>query len=684
MKQLEDSIKTLNGIGDKTLRLYEKLSVFSLWDLLFYFPRTYYEFPAPIANCEDVLDNEAVALRITVQERAKTRKTGRMDITTLQCFCGNVPIQMVWFRTPYIKNQLQLNQTYIFYGVLKSDGAMRKKMEQPILYTEEKYALELKSLQPIYSLTKGLTNNHIKKSIGGLLNSLSLKEFLPPSIIKKRHLESISYALRQIHFPDSFEELTKARERLVYNEFFSFFLSMEMTKNKEEQIPNTFILNKNHYYQTCLEHLPFELTQGQRDCLKEVREDFLGSYVTQRLIQGDVGSGKTIIAFLLMTLMVENGYQAAIMAPTEILAQQHYTTFCNYIKDYQLPFEAVLLTGSLTAKQKREVYSKIEEKNPCFIIGTNALIQEKVSYESLGLVITDEQHRFGVKQRDAFRKKGDGPFTLVMSATPIPRTLSMILYGDMNISVISDVPAKRLPIKNAVIKPKDITTAYQFIYSEVKAKRQAYVICPLVEASEKTESENVCNYANKLKEYYKDTINIGILHGKMAAEEKKGIMEDFLNQNIDVLVSTTVVEVGVNVPNASVMLIENANRFGLAQLHQLRGRVGRGDAQSYCIFVDSGKEEKNKRLEVISHSNDGFYVANEDLKLRGPGDFYGIRQSGDFNFSLGDVYQDANILKYAAEDAKHIMSEDCLLKKEEHQLLKDYLFQQQQHQFTNL
>ncbi|MCR4675166.1 MAG: ATP-dependent DNA helicase RecG [Lachnospiraceae bacterium] len=684
MKHLEDSIKTLKGIGDKLKNLYEKLSIFSLWDLLFYYPRTYFEYPMPIDECSQISDGETVALRIQVHESCKNNKTRRMEITTLNTFCGETPIQMIWFRSPYIKNQIQLHETYIFYGVIKSDGYSRKKMEQPILYTEEKYEKELSTLQPIYGLTKGLTNNQVKKNLHSLLEEDTFLEFLPEKYIHKRNLESFSHSIKQIHFPDSFEELRNARNRLVYDEFLTFFLNMEKMKENEEAIINHFSFSKEDYYKKCLQRLPFELTEGQKSCLEEIKSDFQGEFISQRLIQGDVGSGKTIIAFLLMTLVVENGYQAAIMAPTEILARQHYETFCNYIKSFELPFEAVFLTGSFTAAQKRKIYEKLSSEEPIFIIGTNALIQEKANYDNLALVITDEQHRFGVKQRDTFRKKGNMPFTLVMSATPIPRTLSMILYGDMNISVISDVPAKRLPIKNAVIKPKEVEEAYRFIYRQIHEGRQAYVICPLVEASEKTESENVLDYGKKLREYYKGSVSVGVLHGRMSADEKQSVMEDFLNKNIDILVSTTVVEVGVNVPNATVMLIENANRFGLAQLHQLRGRVGRGEWQSYCMFVDSSKEEKNKRLEVISKSNDGFYVASEDLKLRGPGDFYGIRQSGEFDFSLADIYQDGNLMQYASEDAKEIIKDDPSLSKEEHKALKDFLLQLSSHQYTNL
>ena len=685
MYTLEDSIKTLKGIGSKTAVLYERLSLESLWDLLFYFPRAYEEFPLPTADLSEVCDDEKTAVYFTVNEIPKNIKTKRMDITTLQGFVGDIPFEVVWFRSAYIKNQLQLHETYVFYGKITSVGAFKKKMEQPLVFTKEKYESVLSSLQPVYSLTKGLTNNALKKQLKSLLDEVSVNEFLPDELLANRNLLGFFDAIKGIHFPDSFDELASARKRLVYNEFLCFILEMERGKLEEEKVLNEFQLSKDDCYESCIKNLPFELTEGQKACLNDLKDDVSGKYVSQRLIQGDVGSGKTILAFLFMTLFVENNYQAAIMVPTEILAKQHYETFCSYIRKFQLPFEACLLVGSMTAKEKREVYDKVSSDKPCYIIGTNALIQEKASYRSLALVITDEQHRFGVKQRDAFRKKGIHPFTVVMSATPIPRTLSMILYGDMNISVISDVPKNRLPIKNAVITKKELNNAYQLLYKEVERGHQGYVICPLVEASEKTESENVNDYGKKLCELFKNRIHIGILHGKMPAEEKQRVMEAFLKKEVDVLVSTTVVEVGVNVPNATVMIIEDANRFGLAALHQLRGRVGRGDLQSYCIFVDaSKKQEQNKRLKVLKDSNDGFYIANEDLKLRGPGDFYGIRQSGEFDFDLADIYQDADILKIASADAKEILKKDATLSTEEYEPLNRFLQQKSIHQYTNL
>ena len=394
----------------------------------------------------------------------------------------------------------------------------------------------------------------------------------------------------------------------------------------------------------------------------------------QRLIQGDVGSGKTILAFLAMADAAHNGYQSAIMAPTEVLARQHYETFQQLCERFGLHIPVVLLTGSMTARQKRRAYEALEVYENAMVIGTHALIQEKAVYQNLALVITDEQHRFGVKQRETFAQKGYEPHVLVMSATPIPRTLAIILYGDLDISVIDEVPAKRLPIKNCVVNTTYRPKAYSFIENEIKMGHQAYVICPLVEESENMEAENVTDYAKKLRGIFPEEIQLGVLHGQMKPDQKNKIMEEFAAGSIQVLISTTVVEVGVNVPNATVMLIENAERFGLAQLHQLRGRVGRGDAQSYCIMVNcSDNKNAAKRLDILNRSNDGFKIASEDLKLRGPGDFFGIRQSGDMQFALADIYQDAGVLQKASEEVTAILEQDPELEKPENRNLKRYL-----------
>ena len=423
-----------------------------------------------------------------------------------------------------------------------------------------------------------------------------------------------------------------------------------------------------------IEKLPYKLTNAQLRVLAEVQRDMRSEHVMQRLIQGDVGSGKTILAFLAMADAAHNGYQSAIMAPTEVLARQHYESFTGLCEEFGLDYPVILLTGSMTAKQKKEAYRRLEEAPDALVIGTHALIQEKVLYQNLALVITDEQHRFGVKQRESFSEKGSKPHILVMSATPIPRTLAIILYGDLDISVVDEVPAKRLPIKNCVVDTRYRPKAYQFIEKEVEAGHQAYVICPLVEESENMEAENVTDYAKRLKEELPEHIRVGILHGQMKPAQKNEVMEQFAANEIQVLVSTTVVEVGVNVPNATVMMIENAEHFGLAQLHQLRGRVGRGDAQSYCIMVNvSGSKESMKRLDILNKSNDGFKIASEDLKLRGPGDFFGIRQSGEIQFALADIYQDAYTLQKASGEVQALLEEDPDLLMEEHGNLRHYL-----------
>ncbi len=428
-------------------------------------------------------------------------------------------------------------------------------------------------------------------------------------------------------------------------------------------------LSNNQYPMICvaqtgrlIEALPYRLTQAQQNVWSQIQADLTSDHTMNRLIQGDVGSGKTILAFLALIMCVANGYQGAMMAPTEVLAAQHFETLTQLQKQYDLPICPVLLTGSTPAKERKVIYAQIESGEANVILGTHALIQDKVIYHNLALVITDEQHRFGVRQRESLAQKGNTVHVLVMSATPIPRTLAIILYGDLHISVLDELPANRLPIRNCVVNTSYRDTAYRFIEKEVAAGHQVYVICPMVDEGEAEELENVVSYTAKLKGTLDSSVQIAALHGRMKAAEKKRIMEAFAARQIDVLVSTTVIEVGINVPNATVMMVENAERFGLAQLHQLRGRVGRGKEQSYCIFMSgSQKTETMARLKILNESNDGFYIASQDLKLRGPGDLFGIRQSGDLHFALGDIYQDAGILQRASERADRIMAEDTAL-----------------------
>ena len=549
-------------------------------------------------------------------------------------------------------------------------------MEQPeIFYPSELYEEKINTLQPNYALTAGLTNNAVVKAMKQAISYLDLKQdFLPPDVRTRYHLAEYNYAIQGIHFPVDKEEFYTARERLVFEEFLVFILALRQMKEKNEKSKNSFSFAIAEPVEQFMHKLPYELTGAQQKVWEEIKADLNGAHVMSRLVQGDVGSGKTIIALLGLLLAAVNGYQGALMAPTEVLAKQHFESICEMLEKHQIPVCVELLTGSMTAKEKRMAYERIASGEAQIIVGTHALIQEKVKYHSLALVVTDEQHRFGVKQREKLAEKGNTPHILVMSATPIPRTLAIILYGDLDISAIDELPANRLPIKNCVVDTNYRKTAYQFMKKQVLEGRQCYVICPMIEENENLEAENVIDYAKTLQEEMGDNIQVAYLHGKMKQSEKDVIMEQFGKREIQILVSTTVIEVGINVPNATVMMVENAERFGLAQLHQLRGRVGRGKYQSYCIFMSASKSKETKeRLSILNKSNDGFFIASEDLKLRGPGDLFGIRQSGILDFKLGDVFQDAKILQRASEAAEQLISEDENLEKQNHQNIREYL-----------
>ena len=660
MMRLEDSITKLKGIGEKTAALFGRVGVFSCYDLITFYPRTYFAYPDPLEEepSSEML-GKPFCIAATITDPVGSRG-GKIPVTTTRIKSFGCEIDCVWYRTPYIRHQLVPGTHRLFYGILEKQGN-HYKLQQAKVYTPQEYTKLQNRLQPVYSLTKGLSNQTVCKAVDLALTMLDQQpqEYIPEAFRKKRKLMSYRMALRHLHFPDDFEDLKEARRRICYNEFFDFAFEMRREKEGEDVIQNPFVFQSLKEKDRVMEQLPYQLTRGQQDALDDILKDFQSEHVTQRLIQGDVGSGKTILAFLAMISCAENGYQTVMMAPTEVLARQHYETFEELLKAYHLPYRAVLLTGSVKGKKRNEVLSKIASGEADFVLGTHALFQEKVAYHRLALAITDEQHRFGVKQRKMLSEKGECPFSIVMSATPIPRTLAMILYQNMNISVISDVPARRKPIKNALITPKMRTKAYQMILKEVQEGHQAMVICPLVEESEKMDGENVTDYAEKLRGMFHDRATVGLLYGPMKPEEKEKVMEQFASGRIDVLVSTTVIEVGVNVPNATVIMIEDAQRFGLAQLHQLRGRVGRGDAQSYCMFVDtSGGAKAPERLKVMTSSNDGFFLAEKDLKMRGPGDFYGIRQSGDFAFALADLYQDGDLLKEVGEDMQEFFSSE--------------------------
>ena len=650
-------LSSLKGIGQKTEQLFTKAGITDTSQLPYYYPRSYDIYKEPVLISE--IDEDGIyTLYLSIASDVEVKPMKKLNITTVFAVDEqNERIKLTWFNMPFMKGALRRGYRYMVRGRVVCRGSL-VSMEQPKLYTAAEYELKLHYIQPIYPLVKGLTNNMVTKAVTqyfAMQNNPEEMEYLPKELIERYELKPLYEAIKYIHFPRGINEMQESRKRLAFDEFFGFMMKLENLKSQRTYLENECMIHEGGYAARLISELPYQLTEPQRKAYDEMVADMSGKHVMNRLIQGDVGSGKTIIAVLALLNAVEAGFQGALMAPTEVLAKQHYDTVCELLKKHEFPVTPVLLVGSMSASQKKKAHEQIKDGTADIIIGTNALIQEKVEYNNLGFVVTDEQHRFGVNQRGGLARKGGHPHVCVMSATPIPRTLAIILYGDLDISIINAMPVGRLPIKNAVVGEEYRPKAYRFIMNQAALGHQAYVICPMVEDNEISESENVTDYTVELRKNLPG-LTVEGLHGQMAADTKNDIMGRFAKCEIQVLVSTTVIEVGINVPNATVMLIENAEKFGLAQLHQLRGRVGRGNAQSYCIFVStSKKEEAKQRLDIIGKSNDGFYIAEQDLKLRGPGDFFGIRQSGDMSFKLADIYTDADMLKKAKDCADYII-----------------------------
>lgn len=665
-------LNNLKGIGEKTEKLFYKAGVEKVNDLLRYYPRYYDVFEEPVL-IRDLECDRTQAIKGTVVREVSIKRVRNLQVVTgyLRDERGDA-IKATWFNSPYLKGKLTIGSTFIFRGFVKENYS-NFSIEQPKIFGIAEYNKKKGEMQPVYPLVSGLTNNMVQKAVKQALKLVETEEFLPEKIRNKYGLEGLQQAIEHIHYPTDKNQLYSARKRLIFDEFFMFIYNIRNLKDKNTEIHNRHILVEPKEVKTLINNLPYELTNAQKRTWEEIKRDISSTKVMNRLIQGDVGSGKTIIAFFALITAALNNGQGAMMAPTEVLARQHYDNLIELIKEHNINVNPVVLVGSMTAKEKREAYKVIESGDADIIIGTHALIQEKVNYNNLTMVVTDEQHRFGVRQREAISEKGEHPHIMVMSATPIPRTLAIIMYGDLDISVIDELPANRLPIANCVVGTDYRPNAYDFMTKQIAKGRQVYVICPTVEYSEAVEGENVIEYAEKLKRIMPVSVNIEFLHGRMKPAEKNEIMDRFANNQIQILVSTTVVEVGVNVPNATVMMVENAERFGLAQLHQLRGRVGRGKYQSYCIFINgSGKKEALERLNILCKSNDGFLIANEDLKLRGPGDFFGVRQSGDFEFRLGDIMNGANILKQASEAVELILNEEVEISDKQRKIIIEY------------
>ena len=675
-------ILEVKGIGEKTEKLFQKLGVYTTDDLIEFYPRNYDMYQAPIKVCE--LDNQSVAafhcVIVTTPVIRQVRKLSILILNVKDEDGENITVK--WYNMPFLKNKFRIGQHYVFRGKVSKNNFYGKDrnngkitLEQPEIYLPEEYAGKQGALSPIYRLTEGLSNKIVTKSVKQVIeNEFAGYEFLAEEILQKYHLMGYQTAILKIHFPETEEEMQEARRRLAFNEFFLFLMALHRFKEEEGVVLNEYPVDDFKRTDAFLESLPYELTGAQKKVIAQMRNDFSGKRPMNRLVQGDVGSGKTIVALTGLLDIAFQGYQGALMAPTEVLAVQHYESISKMLEENNIPLRVELLTGSMKAKEKRQAYERIELGISDIIIGTHAIIQDAVRYYNLALVITDEQHRFGVKQREKLSDKGLYPHIMVMSATPIPRTLAIILYGDLDVSVIDELPVGRQPVKNCVVGREYRPNAYRFLAEQVQQGHQCYVICPMIEENENLESADVISYAEILRENLPDDIRVEYLHGKMHPGRKNEIMECFAANEIQVLVSTTVIEVGVNVPNATVMMVENAERFGLASLHQLRGRVGRGKVQSYCIFIStSDKAETKKRLEILNKSNDGFEIADWDLRLRGPGDFFGIRQSGDMDFKIADIYSDAKTLQEAAEAAGFAEQNKYLLDAGRMQMLENKL-----------
>lgn len=642
-------IENLKGIGDKTAGLFHKLGIFNCADLLNYYPRAY-DFYEQITDIKSSAPGERNAILCTVKSTPKIMRYNSKSIVSFFVTDSENVFEVKFFNAPYMLKSVKVGDRKVFRGVLRAIKD-RLVMDQPKMYSPDEYSKLEGTITPVYSLTKDLSNDRISKCVNQVLNGLSLPpDYMTAEELKEFSLSDYATSLKNIHFPASYEAQYYARRRIVFEEFLYFVRIAKEGAKENINLKNTCRMIEVSDCKRLEESLPYSLTNAQKRAIRDIFDDMSGDYLMNRLVQGDVGSGKTIVAVMAMLMCAANGYQCAMMAPTEVLARQHYENVKSLTDKYKLCFKPVLLTGKMGAKDKREALAAIATGEANVVLGTHAIIQEGVEFKNLSLVITDEQHRFGVKQRETFKNKGNEPHLLVMSATPIPRTLAMIVFAGLSVSVIDELPKNRVPIQNCVVNSSFRKKAYEKIKEELDKGHQAYIICPMVLDNEDYDPnlKSVEQHTKDIKEIFGEHYRVASLNGKMKPDEKTRIMENFKNKNIDILVSTTVIEVGIDVPNATIIMIENADRFGLSQLHQLRGRVGRGSDASFCILMsDTKNDETLKRLKILNETNDGFKIANEDMKLRGPGELNGVRQSGELQFSLGDITKDGDLMLLA-------------------------------------
>ena len=667
---IDKPIRYLKGIGEKRAELFEKKGIETVEDLLYFFPRSH-EDRSKIKPISECAEGETVCIEAAVYNEPSDKYVRRgMLITSMLVYDDSSMMNLVWYNNKYIKNNFVTGGKYIFFGKVSKNKQGRVQMTAPV-YEKAGSSRFTGKIIPIYPLTAKLPQKIVQSAMELALEEAGkLEEYLPSRIREEYMIAEINFAMRNIHFPADFESYNIARERFVFEEL----LVLQLALN-ERKATNTVSAGQIFTDVKCIREfsdtLPFGLTSAQKRTINEICRDCKSGRQMNRLVQGDVGSGKTAVAAAAIYMAVKNGFQAAMMAPTEILASQHMESLSDMFEKHDI--HTVLLTGSMRAKEKRTALEEISSGSAQVIIGTHALIQGDVEFNKLGLVVADEQHRFGVEQRAKLMAKGTNPHMLIMSATPIPRTLALILYGDLDISIIDELPPGRKPVKTYWVQADMRNRIYNFIEKNINDGMQAYVVCPLVAETENSDLKNAEDLEKKLAESYPN-IKTALMHGKMSAKDKTAVMDGFVSGEINLLVATTVIEVGVNVPNSNIIAIENAERFGLSQLHQLRGRVGRGGGQAYCILItDSDNEITKKRMETMCASNDGFYISEQDLKLRGPGDFFGTRQHGLPEMKIANLFEDRDILRLSQKAAKNIVEEGIdkypLLKKRAEKLL---------------
>ena len=667
---LSDGIENIKNIGEQRKEKLNGLGVYTVLDMLEYFPRDY-EDRSVVTKIADITPNSSFGFVARLSDKPTLTIKGKIKLVRAKVHDGTGQIELVWFNQPYLKNSFDLNKEYWFFGKASEKfGLLQVESPEWEVFDKCRASLSNGRIIPVYPLAKGLTQKVLRGVIKNTLDEAGqgIEEFMPGDIMCKFKLAQRRYAIENIHFPASDSDFFRARERLVFEELFLLQMRLLQLKGAVRKKKNDFDI-KNTDISPVLDALGFELTAAQAKVLDEIRADIESGYVMNRLIQGDVGSGKTAVAIAAAYMMIQNGYQAALMAPTDVLVTQHYEGISKLFS--KLGIKCELLKSGMKKKEKDSAYENIRLGLSKMMIGTHALIQDAVAYKNLGLVITDEQHRFGVNQRKTLEQKGSAPHVLVMTATPIPRTLGLILYGDLDISTIDSLPPGRQKIDTFAVNTGYHKRLYAFIEKLVSQGRQVYIICPMIEENEKNDLKAATEYTDELKNIF-PALRVECLHGKMKPDEKQFIMDGFYRGEVNILVSTTVIEVGVNVPNATLMIIENAERFGLSALHQLRGRVGRGSEKSYCVLVSDSKNKLSKeRLETMCKTDNGFEISEKDLQLRGPGDFFGTRQHGLPELKIANLYKDIPVLEKVREAALELYGRDPRLELPENLCLKE-------------